>query len=57
MGISCLIGRGTGGRQDALSRVVIYLASSSLLLYLLATYMQRVWALLNSDIGALFRRL
>ncbi len=57
MGNSFLDGRGVGGRRNTVARIVMCLTANSLLLYLLATYMQRVWVLLNSDIGELFRRL
>ena len=57
MGISSLHGRRTGTRRSTLGRVIACLTTSSLLLYLAVTYVQRIWLLLNSDVGQIFRRL
>jgi len=57
MGISNLHVRRIGRHRSTLTRVIECLTTSSLLLYLAVTYTQRVWVLLNSDVGQLFRRL
>jgi len=44
------------GAPDAFGRGARWLTTNSLLLYLAATQLQRLWALLNSDVMQLLRR-
>jgi hypothetical protein len=57
MGTSNLHVRRIGRHRSTLTRVIACLTTSSLLLYLAVTCTQRVWVLLNSDVGQLLRRL
>lgn len=46
-----------GQRRIALSNGITWMLRNSLVLYFAAIFAQRIWTLLNSDIGQLIRRM
>ena len=51
------VDRRRGGRRTALMNGITWMMTSSLVLYVAAILGQRTWALLNSDVTHLIRRL
>ena len=50
-------GRRPGDSVDALTRGLAWMMTNSLVLYVVAVLLQRVWTLLNSDVVQLMRRV
>ena len=49
-------GERRGSSRGALANGITRMMTYSMVLYFTATFMQRIWGLLNSDIVQLFRR-
>jgi hypothetical protein len=49
--------RRRGGRRTALMNGITLMMTKSLVLYVVAALVQRTWALLNSDVTDVIRRL